>query len=256
MSAPVYVLDGQKSAMPSAVRVRSVEEVRRAYAEKKHSVWFARDAAGLRLLVKAVRTGRPRHGLLALKKVSMERRVLLDALFAVVVEPGVAKMLPRDELSEVLVADNREELFVAAHAVPEDDALVLFRGDLRSLIVPLSAFRARKGGPKPDPTKVSVTDYGQTVRLGEYEIAAEALLYEFDPEARRRAKRRAITTDDSLGASIRRLRLQQGLSRSDFRSLSAKTIARIERGESSPRGATLATIAKTLGVDPNELASF
>jgi hypothetical protein len=156
----------------------------------------------------------------------------------------------------VLVADERQDLFVAAHAVPEDDVLVLFRGDLRSLIVPLSRLEGRKRGPKPDPKKVSVTDYGQTICLGDYEIAADALLYELDPDARRRAKRREIKTDDSLGASIRRLRLQRGLSRADFGSLTDKTIARIERGETEPRGSTLATIAKTLRVDADQLGSF
>src|SRR5690606_26214834 len=118
-----------------------------------------------------------------------------------------------DELREVLSADNRQDLFVAAHFVPEYKALVLFRGDLRSLIVPLSAFKGKRGGPKPNPKKLAITDYGQTVRLGDYEIASDALLYEFDPDARRRAKRREIRMGDSLGASIRRLRLQRGLSR-------------------------------------------
>lgn len=242
--------------MPSAVRVRSAEEVSRAYADKKHSVWLAPDDASLRLLLETVRVGKPRHALLSLKKVSLARRGLLDALFAVVVEPTVTKMLPPDELREVLVADNREDLFVAAHAVPEDDALVLFRGDLRSLIVPLSSFKAKKGGAKPDPRKISVMDYGQTIRLGAYEVAADALLYELDPEARRRARRREIDADDSLGASIRRLRLQKGLSRDDFGPLSAKTIARIERGETEPRGTTLATISGTLGVETDQLRSF
>ncbi len=242
--------------MPSAVKVCSADDARRAYAEKRHSIWFAPNNASLSVLAKAVTIGKPRHALLALKKVSVARRGLLDALFAVVVEPTVTKMLPRDELREVLVADNRQDLFVAAHAVPQDDALVLFRGDLRSLIVPLSAFKGKKGGPKPNPRKVSVADYGQTVCLGEFEIASDALLYEFDPDARRRAKHREISADDSLGASIRRLRLQRGLARTDFGSLASKTIARIERGEVEPRPTTVAYIAKALGVNADELSSF
>lgn len=256
MPSPVYVLDDEELIMPSAIKVRSADDVRRAYADKRHSVWFAPDSASLNILAKAVTFGKPRHALLALTKMSVARRGLLDALFAVVVEPTVTRMLPRDELREVLVAENRQDLFVAAHAVLEDDALVLFRGDLRSLIVPLSRFKGKKDGPKPDPKKVSVSDYGQTICLGDYEIAGDALLYEFDPDARRRAKRREIKTDDSLGASIRRLRLQTGLSRADFGSLTEKTVARIERGETDPRGSTLATIAKTLGVHPDQLGSF
>ncbi|NOY91712.1 MAG: helix-turn-helix transcriptional regulator [Deltaproteobacteria bacterium] len=256
MPSPVYVLDDEKLMMRTAIKVRSADEVRRAYFQKKHSVWFAPDNASLNILAKVVKIGKPRHALLAMKKVSVARRVLLDTLFAVVVEPTVIEMLASHELREVLVADNRQDLFVAARAVPEDDALVLFRGDLSSLIVPLSSFKGTSGGCKPNPKKVSVADYGQTICLGEYEIAADALLYEFDPEARRRAKRREIKTDDSIGAGIRRLRLQKRLSRGDFGSLSAKTIARIERGETDPRKSTLTTIAKTLGVDAAELATF
>ena len=115
-------------------------------------------------------------------------------------------ILPWEELREVVASKDSGDLFVAAQALPDDDVLVLVRGDLRSLVVPLSTFRQAKGGPKPDAARVSVTDYGQTVRLGEYEIAADALLYEFDADARRRLKKRAIQADATLGvATTKRL---------------------------------------------------
>jgi hypothetical protein len=66
-----------------------------------------------------------------------------------------------------------------------------------------------------EPT-TSVVDGGQTVRLGEFEAAADAILYAFDAEARRRAKQRSIEKDASFGGALRRLRLQRGLRREDF----------------------------------------
>jgi hypothetical protein len=42
-----------------------------------------------------------------------------------------------------------------------------------------------------------------------------------------------LAEDSSLGAAVRRLPLQRGLSREDF-PVSAKTLARIERGETTP----------------------
>jgi hypothetical protein len=93
--------------------------------------------------------------------------------------------------------------------------------------------------------------------LGDYEAAADAILYEFDVEARRRMKARERASDDSLGASIRRLRLQRGLAQGDFGEISAKTISRIESGTSEkPHESTLESIAKRLAVPRDELGSY
>jgi transcriptional regulator with XRE-family HTH domain len=63
--------------------------------------------------------------------------------------------------------------------------------------------------------------------------------------------------EKTFGASLRRLRLQRGLKQSDFNEVSAKTIRRIERGETdAPHGKTLAAIAARLQVEPNEIASY
>jgi hypothetical protein len=110
------------------------------------------------------------------------------------------------------------------------NALVLYRGDLEPVVVPWSWFRARPSGPKPDFAELDVVDAGQTVKLGDYEAATDAILYEFDPDFRREQKKRRVRDDQSFGGSLGRLRLQRGLSRSEFPGLSAKEIARLERG--------------------------
>lgn len=179
-------------------------------------------------------------------------------IFRVVVSADESvRVLPVDELAYVLGAANREDLFVGVGAAPADAAVVLYRGNLEPVIVPLMWFRTRPGGPKPDAADLGITDSSQTVRLGEYEAAADAILYEFDAAYRRRAKKREVERDDSFGGALRRLRPQKGLHRSDFDGITAKEIARIERGEVRrlhPR--TVAILAKRLGVSAREIPTY
>jgi hypothetical protein len=180
----------------------------------------------------------------------------LHAIFRFVVstDEGI-RLLAIDELADVLGAANREDLFVGI--APADGAIVLYRGSLEPIVVPLSWFRTRPDGPKPETRDLAIADSGQTVRLGEYEAAADAILYEFDEAYRRRAKKREVELDNSFGGAVRRLRLQKGLRRSDFQGITAKEIARIERGEvKKPHPRTVATLAKRLGVPESQLPSY
>jgi hypothetical protein len=194
---------------------------------------------------------------LVLGRVEGARRELLHALFRFVVaaEEGV-KLLPAAEIAEVFASSHRDDLFIGGAVDAADRVIVLYRGSLESLVVPLTWF-ARPGGPRAEITDFEVTDFGHTVRLGPFEAAADAILYEFDPEARRRAKQRSIAKDASFGGALRRLRLQRGLRREDFDGISAKEIARIERGEvAKPHDETIATLARRLGVKAGEIETY
>jgi len=103
----------------------------------------------------------------------------------------------------------------------------------------------------------SVADYGHAVRLGEYEAATDAILYEFDSDYRKTLSKQRSASERSLGAALRRLRKQRGLTQADFAPISAKTIARIEQGKVNrihPK--TLGIIADRLAVEPNEIETF
>jgi transcriptional regulator with XRE-family HTH domain len=66
-----------------------------------------------------------------------------------------------------------------------------------------------------------------------------------------------VDSDRSLGGALRRLRLQKGLRQSDFPGVTAKEIARIERGEvKKPHQQTLAEIAKRMGVSADEISTY
>src|SRR5207247_10051075 len=121
--------------------------------------------------------------------------------FVVTADQGI-RLLRAEELADGLGAAKREDLFVGGAAA--DAAVVLYRGNLEPMVVPLSWFRTRPGGPKPDTADLAITDSGQTVRLGEYEAATDAILYELDAAYRRRAKQPEVERDTSFGCALRR----------------------------------------------------
>ena len=167
--------------------------------------------------------------------------------------------LPPEELAEVLAAANKAELFIGGIIDPDAATMTLWRGNVKPLTIPLTAFPASGDGLVPDFSAFTVTDYGHSVRLGAYEAASDALLYEFDPDYRRRLGRQRHQEERSFGASLRRLRKQRGLRREDFSPLSPKTIARIEQGEVDPRRIhprTLSLIATRLAVDPCDVETY
>jgi hypothetical protein len=165
--------------------------------------------------------------------------------------------LPKRELDAVLKAPDRKDRLVGGMPDKRTRTVVLWRGDLASLVVPFYAFAPTANGIRPNWDRFTAADYGHTLRIGGYEAASDSVLYEYDPDFRRRLNRTRVATEQTLGASIRRLRKQRQLTRQDFPELDAKTLARIERGEvETPHAETLAVIAARLGVTPAELGSF
>jgi hypothetical protein len=227
------------------------------------ALWMAaKPGATEELLREALRLpGRRRSrlgGLLTLHKPRAQSIQPLEDLFEPFVwSPGDFHLLPLDEVAEVLVDERRGDLFIGGYADTDNQTLTLVRGDLRRLSVPWSMFPATGAGVIPDPSQLRFTDCGNTVRLGDYEVAADAILYEADPDFRSRLLAKKRAEDKTFGACLRRLRLLRGLRQGDFGDVTAKTIARIERGETeAPHGHTLKVIAARLGVEPEEIMSY
>ena len=152
---------------------------------------------------------------------------------------------------------DRTQLFISATYIAESASVVFTRGNLERLAVPIGWFRNAASSAVLVPDAVEMVDGGQTVRLGEFEAAAAAILYEFDAEHRRLANQQSIAEYASLGASIHRLRLQKGVARDDFAGVTGKAIARIVRNEVLKlRAKTLQQIAHRLGVKVDALDTF
>ena len=151
--------------------------------------------------------------------------------------------------------EDSQDLFVGGFVDHDAEALVLIRGDLRKVVVPLSMF-AEAGGIVPEPRELAFIDFGQTVKLGDYEVASDAILYESDANFRRRLNARRRASEVGFGPSLRRIRKQMGVKRTDFPSVDEKTIARIERGETRPRDHTRKLIEKRLGMSSKMIETF
>ena len=92
-----------------------------------------------------------------------------------------------DQLAEVLASKNKSDLFIGGIVDQSSGTITLARGDLSMVTVPLSIFNA-DGPCKPDFSRFEIDDYGYTLRFGEYEASAHAVLYRIDPAYRRRAE--------------------------------------------------------------------
>ncbi|MCK5795558.1 MAG: helix-turn-helix transcriptional regulator [Deltaproteobacteria bacterium] len=166
-------------------------------------------------------------------------------------------LLPVEALVEVLEQTNRGDFCIGGAIDSDHGMAVLIRGSLDTLSLPLSMFEPSGDGPRPDFDDFEVIDFGQTLRFGTYEASFDAVLYEVDEDYRRRIHKKRRAEDRRFGASLRRLRLQRGLSRDDFPGVSAKSIARIERSEERrPHDKTLQKIAQRLGVTVEEIESY
>jgi hypothetical protein len=243
-----------------AKRLRSALEIRTALASHGHrALWVTPSAAALRLLLSVlpVRLAGDQR-LLSLAKDRCDRHALLHALFRFVVsQEEDVRLLPIGQLAEALNFFPRADRFIGAASVRDDKAVILYRGNLEALVVPLTWFEAEQGSLRPTLSEVAVTDCGTTIRLGKYEASAADFLREFDERYRRRAKHQRHAADRTLGGMLRRVRLERGLRQRDLPGVTAKEVARIERGEvKKPRLRTLARIAKRIGIRAQEISRY
>ncbi len=230
-----------------------------ARSKDANAVWIIHKAGLAKQVVRRISWPSRRAGFLMLTGSPLaEVLPALERRFVRVVYAAKAgNFLPREELKAALKSTDRKDRFIGGMVDEEAGIVTLWRGDLTPFVVPLSAFAPAAIGPRPDFKRFAVTDYGHTIRFGTYEAAADAVLYEYDPEFRRQLNKRRIATERTLGASIRRLRMQRRLTRREFPGLDPKTLARIERGEiEKPHVETLQTIARRLGVSVDELGGF
>jgi DNA-binding XRE family transcriptional regulator len=246
---------------------RTQSEVERAISlATPDSVWISRTDGRTEKLAKALVASiehsakRKTHGrLLAIKMANASLLPTLQRMFIDVA--GFSqdfRCLSAAELSAVLRSDasHRRDVFIGGHIDRSLGAALLVRGTFEQLLVPLTLFRP-SGKSRPDFKRFELSDYGHTLRFGDYEATTDSVLWDMDPHYRARIKARERCSAKGFGPSLRRLRKQRGLLQSDFPRVARKTISRIEKGAvEKPHGTTLARIAKTLGVEPDEIETY
>lgn len=94
---------------------------------------------------------------------------------------GSLKVLPPIELEVVLSLpeSQKRRYFVAAYADFDNKQVVLCRGDGTNIMVAFVLFEPN-AATIPDFTNLSIGDYGQTVKLGDYEASARSILLAAD----------------------------------------------------------------------------
>ncbi len=172
----------------------------------------------------------------------------------VVGEVAPLTFLPFDQMAEVLLSEKRRDLFIAGSIDIAARTLTLARGDLNTMTVPIAAIGQLN---ESDYKKFRLDDFGYAVCFGDFEASAHGILYEFDPDYRKRfaASRRA--QDKGFGPSLKRLRLLRRLPADAFPGIPEQTLTKIEEGKAMPpRGKALQTIATLLSVSPEEIETF
>ena len=92
------------------------------------------------------------------------------------------KWLPKEELVEAITRNDASDRFIGGSVDPKSKALTLLRGDLQAVVAPFAIFKKSGDRTAPDFTRLNLTDYGLTIALGDYEVSADAILYELDVE--------------------------------------------------------------------------
>lgn len=224
-----------------------------------NAVWIVWKAHDLRAFIPFFATKAVAQNSVLILDSSFERLNLLNAVFKRVVAEGHGThLLPHGDLIDVLGSPRPEDLLIGYSLDKEDETIVFHRGNFETLVVPFDFFRAKGSRPRPNFNDCTIIDCGQTVRLGTYEAATDAILYELDADFRRRMKRKERVGDKSFGACLRRLRLQKGLKLQDFTPhVAERQMGRIERNEiANPRPETLRKIARRLGVRVGDITSY
>lgn len=240
-------------------QISNVAEVRKKVEQAGPGhLWISFEKRLTDALLRSVHwPSKPMGRAILLHTLSLTSLSVLQKCFQKVVFSAKGGFLSKGDLFEVLQSPRRDELLIGGFVDEASHTVTLWRGNLDQVTVPFSDFKKSGDGVAPNFSTFAVVDCGQTVQFGDYEASAESILYENDPVYRKKVKSRLAEQDISLGGAVRRLRKQRRLSRAEFEPLSEKTIARIERGESTQiRKPTLETIAKKLGVSPNDLQSF
>ena len=88
-------------------------------------------------------------------------------------------IIPLSDLLQVSSVDNVGNLFIAVSVDHNSKEIKFLRDNLSFINVPFSAFQKSGKCPEPDFDRVTIIDCGQTVRLGEYEAAVDAILDEY-----------------------------------------------------------------------------
>lgn len=122
---------------------------------------------------------------------------------------GPLKVLEQSELLNLmkLSTEKRHNYLISGYADFDNKQIMCFRGSGTSIAVPFSIFKPSGTGLEPDFESLEFIDYGQTVKLGEYEASVHAILYELDEEYKNKIDNDINTWEGKQNASGNRTKI-------------------------------------------------
>ena len=238
-----------------ARRVETPAEIEAALELDANTTWVAKDPHPLRDFIQLGHSRR-RRDLLLLEPATRLRLDALRQLFDNIVAPETGlELLPTRQIFSVLAEDHPGDYFIGAGYDADDELLLLYRGNMETLSVKRESFEANPV-TQPDPEAVAVGEGGQTLNLGDYEVGADSILYQWDAKFRRRKKENRRQLDDTFGGSVRRLRMMRGLNQDEVEGVTERTVRRIEKNEVKPRSSTVDKLADALEVESDEIDTY
>lgn len=122
---------------------------------------------------------------------------------------GPLKCLPPDELKNLmsLSTEKRHNYLISGYADFDNKHIMCFRGSGTSFVIPFSIFTPSGTGLEPDFEQLEFIDYGQTIKLGEYEASVHGILYDLDEEYRHKVDNDINTWEGKQNAARNRTKI-------------------------------------------------
>lgn len=119
---------------------------------------------------------------------------------------GPLKVLVQDELLNLmkLSTEKRHNYLISGYADFDNRHIMCFRGSGTSFVIPFSVFTSSGTGLVPNFEQLEFIDYGQTIKLGEYEASVHEILYELDEAYRSKVDNDINTWEGQLNAARNR----------------------------------------------------
>lgn len=89
-------------------------------------------------------------------------------------------LLPEEQIIEVLKEDNPDNYIVGVRVPQRKNGVTIWLGTGRKVLVPFSFFTTNGIGTTPDFDDIEPTDWGQALRLGDYEVAVTTILKQLE----------------------------------------------------------------------------
>jgi len=92
-------------------------------------------------------------------------------------------LLPHEMIDvQALPTNERKRLFISGYVDYKYHNLILFRGDGSSVVLAFDYFKKTNNITEPDFNDFNIIDYGNAIKLGEYEASTRSILIEVDLE--------------------------------------------------------------------------